>query len=366
MRTENSSKHIVIYLASLIVGGTERVVVNLADYLYKRGYRVTIVTTYKREGEFELPEYIERIITEPSDLQFDSGRIGNFRKRISNLKAIWNEIEPDVILSFIGKNNMMALLTAGRIPVCVAVRGEPTAEYYSKMLQIVSKTLFAKSSGIILQTTQSMRYFPAYLRKKCTVLNNPLREEYMQPNESRAEDNRIVTVGRVDENKNQKMLIDAFASIADKYPMEQLVIYGDGVLRDSLIKYVEEIGMASRISLPGATSKVREEIKNAGIFVLTSDTEGMPNALIEAMCLGIPAISTDCPCGGPAELICNRENGMLIPVGDTEALKVALSELLDNDTLRHDIGQKATLIKERLNPNCVYPEWERYLISKMR
>lgn len=357
--------HIALYLASLPWGGTERVAVNLAEYLHGNGHRVTIVTTYKLDDEMPLSEGISRVVTEPADMVFDGGRIANFRKRCANLRGVWNTIAPDVILSFIGKNNMMALLTTGRmnIPVYVAVRGEPTAEYYNSVLRLVSKTLFGKATGIIMQTRQSISYFPKRLQKKCVILRNPLNPKFAEPNQGRTPEHTIVTVGRCDANKNQKMLIDAFIRIADKYPDERVIIYGDGCIRDELIQYVADKGYADRINLPGVTDDTREAIKNAGVFVLTSDTEGMPNALIEAMCMGLPVISTDCPCGGPAELIEDGKNGLLVPVRDTDALTTALDRLLSDEQLRRSLGEAATGIREELEPNKVNKEWEEYLMK---
>lgn len=99
--------------------------------------------------------------------------------------------------------------------------------------------------------------------------------------------------------KNHALLIKAFATISDRYPDYRLVIYGDGPLRQQLETLVEDLGMADKVSLPGYTTFVREKMEQASLFVLTSDWEGMPNALIEAMALGVPCISTDCKGGGP-------------------------------------------------------------------
>ncbi len=357
-------KHIAFYMAAFGFGGTERVALNLAGHFLKNDYKVTIVTTYKREKEIPFPEGAERIITEHEGIEFNEGRIGNFKKRLNNLKDVWMQIKPDVILSFIGKNNMMALLSTRDldIPVYVAVRGDPYAEYATKAMRLVSRTLFVKAAGVILQTERSKSYFPSYIRKKCIVLKNPINPVYMKENADRKTDNSIVTVGRCDNNKNQMMLIRAFMSIRFKYPNQKLVIYGDGPERQHLIDYVREHGLEDYVLLPGITNNTREAIKNAGIFVLTSNTEGMPNVLIEAMALGIPCISTDCPCGGPAEIIRDGENGILVPVGDVDALAQAADRLLSDYDMAQKMGNKATKVRELLNPDRVDKEWEEYLM----
>lgn len=361
----NNKKHIVLYLASLPYGGTERVAINLATYFWKKGHRVTIVTTYKLDNEMPYPSEIERVITEPDDSVFDRGRIGNFIKRCSNLRKIWKSLAPDVVLSFIGKNNMMALLTTAcmNIPVYVAVRGDPEAEYYNGILKFVSRTLFCMARGVILQTNQSVSYFPRYLRKKCIVLKNPLNPDFLESAGERKPEKTIVTVGRCDDNKNQKMLIDAFRLIANDFIDYKVIIYGNGPTYDKLLSYIEENNLSERIIMAGITDNTREAISNAGVFVLTSNTEGMPNALIEAMTLGIPCISTNCPCGGPAELIEDGTNGLLVPVNDAVVLSVALRKYLTNYDYAASVGRNAAKIKNILEPEHVCQEWETYILQ---
>lgn len=352
-------KHIMLYLAGLENGGTEHVAVNLAEGLFARGYKVTFVITAIHGHEQSYSDGINLIVTEGSDVEFNQGRIGNFRKRYHILRDIWKQEKPDTIVSFIGKNNMMALLTSFGlgIPVYVAVRGEPTIEYYTPMLRFLSKTLFLKAKGIIVQTERMKKYFPRYLRNKCIKLPNSIGNEFLLNTKDRISNKTIVTVGRCNENKNQKMLIDAFAKICDKYPDVKVIIYGDGESRKPLSGYVTEIGLSDRISLPGEVTGVKDLIRNSMMFVLTSDTEGMPNALIEAMAMGIPVISTDCPCGGPAELISSGENGILIPVGDVDALAIAMGQLLDDEILCQRIGNAASKIVDVLAEEKVIKQW---------
>ena len=106
---------------------------------------------------------------------------------------------------------------------------------------------------------------------------------------------------------------------------------------------------------------VAGHIEKARIFTLTSNTEGMPNSIIEAMCLGIPVVSTDCPCGGPAELIRDGENGLLVPVGDENALAEALRKILRSPELEKKLGDNAVLIQKTMEPEKVCGLWEKYL-----
>lgn len=365
MVNQKKINHILFYLSGLEQGGTERVVVNLAEYFLKEGYQVTLATTHQSENEYPISNGINRILTSPSHDFLSNSRVSNFKMRLKTLRTILKKEQPDVVVSFIGKNNIMAILAsfALHIPVYVAVRGEPMAEYYSKMMRIAAKSLFVFAKGVIIQTKQVKEFFPKRIQKKCILLSNPLNPKFLLENERIEIENTIVTIGRCDENKNQKLLIDAFANIADKYQDTSLYLYGDGELRENLIEYVDKIGLSKQIFLPGKTDNTREKIKNARIFVLTSDTEGMPNALIEAMVSGLPVISTNCPCGGPATLIEDGKNGFLIPVGDKEALSQKLVCLLEDNELRSKMGSEAAKLRELLEPQKVCNEWEKVLNS---
>lgn len=363
MRNRKKMNHILFYLSGLEQGGTERVVVNLAEYFLNKGFEVTLATTHQSETEYSISQGIKRILTSPSHDFITNSRISNFKVRLTTLRSILRKEQPDVVVSFIGKNNMMSILSSVglHIPVYVAVRGEPMAEYYSSGMRLMVKILFVFAKGVILQTEQSKKFFPFWVQKKCHILSNPLKPDFLKENTREQIENTIVTVGRCDENKNQKLLIDAFAEIADRYPNTKVYLYGDGELRSQLIEYVEKLGLSNQILLHGKVEDTRETIKNAGIFVLTSNTEGMPNALIEAMVLGLPVISTNCPCGGPKMLIEEGKNGLLIPVGDKKALADAIIRLLDDSNLRQSLGKEALRLKERLYPEKVNMEWEDYL-----
>lgn len=364
-----SSKSIVLYLADLTKGGTQRVAVNLAEYLHSRGHRVTLATTYQLENEYTHSDGISRVLTDaPADM-LGKGRIADFRTRLGCIRKAFLDANADIVLSFIGKNNMMAILATENtsIKCYVAVRGEPTEEYYSRALRMISKTLFVRADGVILQTRRSMEYFPGFIRKKCVVLKNPINPAFMDDNDRTNINRTVVSVGRVDENKHQIMLISSFISLANDYPDWKLIIYGDGDCRPALQKKAAEFNALAgeeRISLPGTVTDVREHIRNAGIFVLPSKTEGMPNALIEAMSLGIPCISTDCPCGGPAELIEDGKNGYLIGVDAEEELTQKLRLLMSDEQLGRQLGDRASEIKTRLNPLNVDPVWEEYLCAE--
>lgn len=367
MRIKISMKRIALFINSLQKGGSERVMVNLAEYFQSQKYDVILITQYKRENEYELSSNIRRIYSEPEPEELTGSRIRNFCIRFHHLRDIWKKYKPDIILSFLGKNNLMAIATAAFLPskVAVSVRGEPTMEYEGHLMQFLAKRMFRFADGVILQTERAKEFFPKAVQKKSVILKNPLSPMFVGRKAEIQRNNVIVAAGRLDENKNHAMLIHAFSRIAGEYPNMRLVIYGEGELRGQLTELIKEKELEERISLPGSIDNVADEIGRAKIFVLTSNTEGMPNTVIEAMVLGTPVISTDCPCGGPAMLINDGENGLLVPVGDAYALADAMRKLLADEELAQKISENARKLAEELAPEKVNREWMEYLFEQL-
>ncbi len=359
---------IAFFINSLHKAGAERVACNLMAYLQQQGHEILLVTQHKDADEYTLPAGIRRELSDLTEAETGKSRLLNFAGRYRKLQRIWQRERPDVILSFIGKNNVMALLTACpcRIPVVVAVRGTPALEYEGRALKKAAFLTFPHAAGVILQTKESMDFFPPKVREKVTILPNPLHEDFIRPIYEGEREKTIVTVGRMDENKNQQMAIEAFAALTEKFPDYRLILYGNGELREKLQDRTKQLGIADRISLPGSIRDVAGALEKASVFLLTSDTEGMPNTLLEAMALGTACISTDCPCGGPAELIRDGENGFLVPVRDTKALTEKLRQLLQDPALRVRMGKQAAKVQETYAPSTVLPQWENYLLKHCR
>lgn len=361
-------KHIVLFIHALTKGGAERVMVNIAKTLVEAGVKVTMVTQYLEEDEYELPEGVTRVFSEITKEETSDSRIKNFIARFKKLRSIFKELHPNLVLSFLGKNNLMAIAATlfTDIPVIVSVRGEPGSEYSGRATRIAAKLLFPMADGIVFQTMQARSFFPALARRKSVILRNPLNPAFVRPRFEGERDGRIVSVGRLVENKNQKMMMLAFAGIAEEFPKARLVFYGEGEDRKELEELARALNIGNRVEMPGAITDVPDQIYTASAFLLASYHEGMPNALIEAMCMGIPSISTDCPCGGPAELIRHGENGFLVPVGDVKEMEICLRLILSDDLLAEQMSMQAAALLQVFNPETVNKEWFEYLISKCR
>ena len=359
-------QRICLFISSLHKAGAERVMVQIAEELRRRGKDVTLVTQWDdrdKADAFKPSPEIRRRFSELTEEELTGSRIRNFIRRYRKLQKIWEEERPDLILSFIGKNNVMAIQTASRfgIPVVAAVRGDPALEYAEERLKKAAMRVYPKAAGIVLQTEDGLKFFPEQIRKKCTILPNPVDASFCLPYPETGRDKRIVAVGRIDGNKNQRMLVDAFARLPERFAQYRLELYGTGPEMENLTAYAKTLPCGDRIRFFGNADDIASAIRSAALFVLPSDTEGMPNALLEAMALGLPVISTDCPCGGPRQLIREGENGLLIPVRDTEALAAAMEKILSDPAAADRMGRCAQSVQDTYAPDKALAAWAEYL-----
>ena len=354
---------LLLYLGSLAKGGAEHVAVNLAQYFNDQGWQVCILTKLKADEEYDIPVGVTRRLADLTETELSKSRVVNLHKRVSKLQSIFREIEPDIIVSFIGKNNFMAITAAKplNIPVVVCVRSAPEREYKKKMMHLLVNPMFKKSAGIVLQTQEAMNFFRPEIREKSIILPNSVNPVFMKKRFCGQKRDTIITVGRLDDNKNQILLIRAFLLIAEEFPTFELILYGDGPSRTKWEKIVNESANRTRIHFKGLVSDVQDKINEDRIFVLPSIMEGMPNALIEAMALGLSVISTDCPCGGPRDLLGDNENGLLVPVEDANAMANAIREILLSPELEQKLQENAYRKAQELLPEKVNEKWKKYI-----
>ena len=326
---------------------------------------MTIVTKLKDTDEYSVPKGVTRILADITGDEISKNRIINLYRRIVKLRNIWKQLQPDHIVSFIKKNNFMAITSAVglHIPVVVSVRSNPAREYPHKVTRLLANVLFVKAAGVVLQTQQAKEFFPKAVQKKVVVLPNSLSEQFLRTEYAGERKKEIVWVGRMDSNKNPIMLIRAFGRIAGKYSDWTLKYIGDGPQMQELKDLCQKGNLEGQISFAGRVEDVASAIQTASVFVLTSKQEGMPNALMEAMVSGLTAVSTACPCGGPEELIEHEVNGLLIPVDDENALTDTLDKVLSDDEYRNRLGENAKKLIEKVHPDIVNRQWLSYIES---
>ena len=172
----------------------------------------------------------------------------------------------------------------------------------------------------------------------------------------------VLAVGRMSEEKGLSGLIEAFALLAEHYAEWDLVIIGDGPLRDALTQQIKMTGLGARIIMPGRAGNIGEWYERADLYVLSSRVEGFPNTLGEAMAYGCPVISFDCDTG-PRDLIRHEIDGLLVPSGDIDALSTSMSRLMGDDVLRSQLAARALEIRERYSMQHVLGLWENLFVD---
>lgn len=353
-------KKILFYMNTIGFGGAERVIVNLANKFSDNDYNVIFITSFKVEDEYLLNNKINRFI-----LENDNVKRYFLWKNISRIKKIRNickKEKPDLIVSFMAEPNFRAIIATLFLGVkrLISIRNDPDKEYPNFIYRIMSKILYPLCNGCVFQTKDAQKWFSNKIQNKSRIILNQVDEKFYKVNFDGRRRN-IVTVGRLEPQKNHKLLIKSFAKIADKYKDEQLIIYGDGSIKNELINFSEKLGIKERVIFKGRTKNVQDEIKDSKIFTLSSDFEGLPNVIMEAMALGLPIISTDCPCGGPRELIKNGESGILVNTNDLNAMVKAICKIMDDEYFAEKIAANAKIKSQEFESDKIFSQWSEFV-----
>ena len=245
----------------------------------------------------------------------------------------------------------------------VSIRNDPNREYGENIIKkFMTNCVFLLADGCVFQTEDASKYFFNRTRRKSTIIINPVNESFFNtpPSEKRK---NIITVGRLVPQKNHKLLIHAFALISKKIPDEKLIIFGEGPLKSELKKYASDMGIEKRVVFPGSISNVNVELSKAKVFVLSSDYEGLPNALMEAMACGTAVVSTDCPCGGPKYLLKQSNAGILVSCNNADEMAEAISIMMNKE--KNNFYQEQAKKKSMdFLPEIVFNKWEKFLFKK--
>ena len=361
---------ILFHINSLGKGGAERVVSLLANEFVKDGVEVVIATEWFAEEEYEVDSRVKRIHAGLTETQEKSNRIAKQWYRIHNLRAILKKEEPSVVLSFCAKANYRAMMasTAMKIPVIVSVRNNPKIDYVGTTKSIMNKLFLNRAAGCVFQTEEAQEFFDEVLQKKSKIICNPVNVKYLQAKREKTQ-KKIVCVGRLVAQKNQMLLVNAYEKIMKKYPDYHIYLYGDGSddeCKEELLKYVDAKGLKKCIHFMGLSSTLEKDMADAAMFVLPSNYEGMPNALMEAMALGLPVISTDCPCGGSRYWIQPGVTGQLVPVRDVEAMEEAIEFYIQNPEKAEEIGANAKVRLQEATVDKIYEQWKGYISKTLK
>ena len=351
---------IVFFCASLQAGGAERVLSVLSKPLADNYDEVQYVLWYEQPVFYHYDRRINIISVEK-----EAGNKSSLQKMLWFRHYIKRE-SPDLVISFSAPFNMIALasLLLTKQKIVAAERVDPRSFRWGKHLELLRNLLYRRADGILAQTQSCKDYFKGSLNYKTDVIFNPVVMEKSVVGSALVSHKRnvIITAARLEHQKRQDLLIEVFAEFKKTHPDYELHIYGKGSKLNSLKSHAIKFGVGDSVKFPGVSNELWGKMKISKMFVMTSLFEGMSNSLIEAMCLGLPCISTKV--SGAIDLINSGVNGFLINIDDRQTLLENMKIIADDNNKANQIGGNASRIYEVLNVESISMKWITY-INKM-
>nr|WP_306672176.1 glycosyltransferase family 4 protein [Geothrix sp. SG10] len=362
---------VCFFIWGLRAAGAERVLSILANEWSAKGWQVVVLTMEdgRTEPFYPLAPAIE---LRPLDLLEDShsalsGLLHNLR-RILKLRRVLREVRPTVLVSFIDKANILAILASRGlgIPIVISERTDPSRRTLGRLWDTLRDLTYPRADAIVFQSQAVLEWFPVRVRTKGLVIPNPViapppcAADGPKPGATR----RLVAIGRLAHVKGFDLLLRAFAVARKQVPGWTLDIWGEGPERKALEEQAMALGLGGEVRFPGLTDRPFEVLRGADVFVLSSRAEGFPNALVEAMACGTPVISTDF--GGAArEIVREGIDGLLVPSEDPAALAGALVGLMADPAARERLSGRAVEVVQRFSSGRILALWEQALGQAM-
>jgi glycosyltransferase involved in cell wall biosynthesis len=377
-------RHVFIVANNLEeVGGLQRVAHNLSQELSRRGHHVVLVglnhhtdhityisdplyetfTIYETREPKPLPKTSRLRRLSPRRRTYQARREQARADAVERLSTLFRAV-PDgiVICTQIHAMGWVAQADTRHLRVI----GQSHEQYEaSRGLTSSSRGITRRYDGIMrhyadvdlfqLLTAVDARKFEKDGLNNVAVMHNPLSFYPPEPAELTAK--TVISVGRYDPQKNQRTLINAFALVAELHPDWSLELWGTGPLQDALATQIETMGLGASVRLMGPTEDVRSALLRSSVFALSSDFEGLPVVLCEAMACGVPCVSVDCG-PGIAEIIRHEQDGLIVPVGETDALAAGIVALIEDEPLRRAMGERARQNIRRFSVEETMRQWD--------
>lgn len=346
--------NITFITSTLHAGGSERVMSLLANGLSERGHKVEIICINKHIVYYPINKDVE--------LTFAEDIIGkSIIKKTLWLRQYVKKKKTDIVIAFMLEIYCLTLtaLIGIKVPIISSERVDP--HFFGKAKGFLRWLLLRRTTHLVVQTRQIKSFFSEKLQRKTTIIPNPVTEKVYEILPSEKE-KKLIAVGRLAYQKNYTMLLDVMKNIIPDFPDYHLFIYGEGPERDVYEREIAEKGLKEFVFMPGKTEHILEEMNSSDIFVMTSDFEGMSNAMLEAICIGLPVVTTNV--SGAKDLIEDGINGYIVEKGDTDGFTYALRKLLSNENLRIKMGNANRNKAQDFKINKIVDQWES-LIKKV-
>ncbi|HUE15532.1 MAG TPA: glycosyltransferase family 4 protein [Planctomycetaceae bacterium] len=364
-----TGRRLTLVVPSLAFGGAERVVAKTANHWAAHGDVVTVVTLSGEAGDtYPLDPRVLRMAL--NAMHESRGPLEAIRSNLDRLRLLRSAIvssAPETVISFTDRMNVLTLLACRPLGVdtVISERIDPSRHKIGRTWSWLRRRVYPSARALVVQTERVHRQMGGVMRgRPIYVIPNaveaPPRAEPRPAADDPAGLRWIIAVGRLAPQKGFDLLIDAFSRIAERHPRWSLKILGEGPARSTLEQLIDGKGLAGRVVLAGWESDPTAVLRGSDLFVLSSRFEGFPNALLEAMACGLPAISFDCE-SGPAEIVREEIDGLLVPPEDVGALAKAIDRALTDEALRARLGAEAVHVVERFSVESYFAHWETVL-----
>lgn len=363
-------KCIMLVHSSLVVGGAEKMIVYLANLLSDK-YRVIFVMLENKESNFFLSDnvrivnlhYDSYMSTRVADMSF-CNRFLQLKNIINDLRHIIKNENVDLVVAFKSRETLFSFLATRFIDtkLLLSQRGDPRTT--SSVWNLIYTIAYNLCNGVVFQLDAVRKYYMFRSGHSCVIPNPSFEVNIPYTGEKK----KILAAGRFCTIKRHDILIKAFAVVVKKYPDYELYLYGANKNRDdeysNLKALAESLGISDKVFFKDAMKDVIINNLDAEMFVFSSESEGIPNILIEALSSGIPCIATNCSPGGAAFLLNNGENGLLVEKNSVIDLAAAMIKYITNRELAVQYGEKGKLYMKNFTEDIISEKWLNY-ISKV-
>ena len=356
---------VLFVINSLSGGGAERELVVLANRFISLGIKTSIgLIQAKNKPVAYTPE---KAVSVMDFSEKTAARQLGLLQALFRLRRYVRKESPDVIISYMAHNAVLTLFACFGLKNPIVIRPAIVMDRWkTPFSRIAAPRLLRKSRGAVYQVEAQRYFFKQYsVEYEGIILPNPVKPHPLW-NAARGYGNTtIAAVGRLDDQKNYPLLLRAFSMLTEDFPEWRLVIFGEGPERSELESEIKKLGLADRVSLPGFSEDIHKVLHEVSVYAMSSRYEGMPNALMEALCAGCACVTTDFEGGAARFLIQDGESGLVVPDGDADSLTAALRKLMQDEALRRRLGQNAAKLKEKVDAHHIALQWVEYLENEV-
>ena len=395
------SKQVLMVISMMKGGGAERVASLLMNEFHKNGYEIEFVLTSSSSNEVVRTDLIEEIplVLLQDECKEEAAIIRVWAKGLricssvvcrafeafkqpvpgyfaylsfisqygSGIKLLRQKMKDNpelTVIAFLQPSIPMTVLAGRGLPnkIIVSERGNPERLMKKRYGEKFIKRYYEGVNTAVFQTMEARATYPECVREKGVVISNPIKSDLPEPFLG-VRNKNITTFCRISLQKNLPMLIQAFSMLHQEYPEYRLRIIGDALdeegiaVKKSIEQLIKELKIEDSVDLLPFSANVHEEIVEDFMYVSSSDYEGISNAMLEAMAIGLPVVCTDCPIGGAHATIQNEVNGMLVPVGDSEAMYQAMKKVVEDKELAKQLSSNGIKLREQLSLKNITKQW---------